>query len=261
MLTDPDFSDSETPDAKAARKAARKAAEAALRAEEPREAWGANLLFMRRLAVYLKPYKKQFIVGEIAGIGFAVFNGIIPLLLKAVFDHTPDAAGHAVKGPEKMNLLGGGLGHFFNVLAEGKHGIIVVCAAIPAVMIIRCFFDYINNYCVAWVSLRVLSDIRKQVFEHINRQSMSFFLQNRSGNLISRVSNDTRIIQAALGFLGTDLVEQPITALIVVCVLFKLDARLPSSRWCSFRCAWCPSSCTANASAKAAGRRRSRAAR
>ena len=219
MLPDPDFA-KPSPAASALADL-----DAAAAQGETRDARWANLLFLRRLAVYLKPYKARFIVGEIAGIGFAFFNGIIPLLLKAVFDHTPDALGHSAKAPEKANLIGGGLGHFFNVLAEGKHGVIIVCATIPAVMIIRCLFDYINNYCVAWVSLRVLSDIRKQVFEHINRQSLQFFLQNRSGNLISRVSNETRIIQAALGFLGTDLVEQPITAIIVICVLFKLDAR------------------------------------
>ncbi len=197
------------------------------RSETPDARW-ANLAFMRRLAVYLKPYMFRFVVGEVAGLFFAVFNGMIPLVLKVVLDHASSTGGGAHPAkilPGKENLLGGGFAHFFNVLAEGKYGVIIVCAAIPTVMILRCFFDYINNYMVAWVSLRVLSDIRKQVFEHINRQSLQFFLQNRSGNLISRVSNDTRIIQTALGFLGTDLIEQPATMLIAISVLFHLDAK------------------------------------
>ena len=39
------------------------------------------------------------------------------------------------------------------------------------------------------------------------------------------MSNDTRIIQTALGFLGTDLIEQPVTAIIVIFALIHLDAR------------------------------------
>ncbi len=180
------------------------------------------------MAVYLKPYKVRFAIGEAAGLCYAVFNGMIPLLLKVVLDHASATGGGAHPAkilPGKDNLMGGGFAHFFNVLAAGKYGVIVVCATIPAVMILRCLFDYINNYLVAWTSLRVLSDIRRQVFEHINRQSLQFFLHNRSGNLISRVSNDTRIIQTALGFLGTDLIEQPATAIIVVCALWHLDAK------------------------------------
>ncbi len=195
--------------------------------EVPEVRW-ANLRFLKRLAVYLRPYLPRFILGEIAGLCYAVFNGMIPLVLKVVLDHASATGGGAHPAkivPGKENLVGGGFSHFFNVLAEGKYGVIVVCAAIPTVMILRCLFDYINNYLVAWVSLRVLSDIRKQVFEHINRQSLQFFLQNRSGNLISRVSNDTRIIQTALGFLGTDLIEQPATAIIAISVLLHLDAK------------------------------------
>ena len=196
---------------------------------EPKEARWVNLAFLLRLAVYLKKYKTRFIIGEVAGLMYAVFNGMIPLLLKVVLDHASSTGGGAHPAkilPGKDNLLGGGFAHFFNVLAAGKYGVIVVCATIPVVMILRCLFDYINNYLVAWTSLRVLSDIRRQVFEHINKQSLQFFLQNRSGNLISRVSNDTRIIQTALGFLGTDLIEQPATAIIVgIFALLKLDAR------------------------------------
>ena len=38
----------------------------------------------------------------------------------------------------------------------------------------RCLFDYINNYQVAWISLKVLADMRRQVFAHINAQSLHF---------------------------------------------------------------------------------------
>jgi subfamily B ATP-binding cassette protein MsbA len=184
--------------------------------------WKETLVFFRRLGVYLWPYKVRFFTGEAAGLAFAFFNGILPLLLAVVLQHA--SPGH---GPVKAAKGGvsGFLLNYFNHLAEGRYGVLLVCSAIPAVMLLRCFFDYINNYQVAWVSLKVLADMRRQVFAHINSQSLHFFHQSRSGNLISRVNNDTRIVQTALGFIGTDLIEQPATAVVVVFALWSLDAR------------------------------------
>jgi subfamily B ATP-binding cassette protein MsbA len=187
--------------------------------------WKETVAFFRRLGTYLWPYKVRFIIGELAGLAFAFFNGIIPVLLAAVLQHASTTAStHVPVKPVRGGLMGI-IFRTMNHLADGKYGVLIVCSAIPAVMILRCFFDYINNYQVAWVSLKVLADMRRQVFAHINSQSLHFFHQSRSGNLISRVNNDTRIVQTALGYIGTDLIEQPATAVVVVFSLFSLDAR------------------------------------
>ena len=73
------------------------------------------------------------------------------------------------------------------------------------------------------MSLRVLADLRKKVFAHINNQSLGFFLQSQSGHLISRVANDTRIAQTALSFISTDLIKQPVCVVGGVCALLALD--------------------------------------
>ena len=188
--------------------------------------WRDNYEFFRKLGVYIWPYRRRFAIGELAGLAFAVFNGILPLLLKVVFDHASTHPDHALEKPVMGKTAWfGGLTYWLNHLAEGRYGVVLVCSAIPAVMILRCLFDYINNYQVAWISLRVLADMRRQVFAHINSQSLHFFHQNRSGNLISRVNNDTRIVQTALGYIGTDLIEQPATAVVVIFSLLHLDAR------------------------------------
>ena len=197
-------------------------------AQEDSNGFRANYEFFRKLGVYIWPYRKRFLIGELAGLGFALFNGILPLLLKVVLDHaTPNGhpAAKAMEKPEMGKAAWFGMGHVLGHLAEGRYGVILVCSAIPAVMIVRCLFDYINNYQVAWVSLKVLADMRRQVFAHISAQSLNFFHQNRSGNLISRVNNDTRIVQTALGYIGTDLIEQPATAIVVVLAMLKLDVR------------------------------------
>ena len=190
---------------------------------EDSNTWRDNLDFLRKLAAYVRPYWRRFVLGEAAGLVFALLNGLLPLLLKVVFDHaSPGQA--AAPAPGRAGAMGG-VGAWFNGLAEGRYGVVIVCAAIPAIMMLRSLFDYLNNYQSAWISLKVLADMRKEVFAHINAQSLHFFHQNRAGNLISRVNNDTRIVQTALGFLGTDLIQQPATAVVVVFSLIQLDAR------------------------------------
>ena len=189
------------------------------------DTWRDTFAFFRKLSVYLKPYKTRFIVGEAAGIAFAFFNASIPLLMKAVFDHVVPAAHtskHLATG-KTASLFGQGIGGFFNHLAESHYGILLICSVVPGIMILRGLCDYVNNYLVAWISLKVLGDMRRQIFAHISSQPLNFFFANRSGNLISRVSNDTRIAQTALGFIGTDLIKQPITVLGCIYALLMLD--------------------------------------
>ena len=187
--------------------------------------WQETYQFFRKIGAYLKPYKTRFVIGEIAGIAFAFCNTALPLLTKTVFDFATVKHGAVSTLPAKVSLVGGGMNGMFHRLATGPGGIVIVCAAIPALMLLRGIFDFINNYFVAWTSLKVLGDMRKQVFAHIASQSLQFFQANRSGHLISRVANDTRVAQTALGFIGTDLIKQPVCVIGGIFALLKLDAR------------------------------------
>ena len=188
------------------------------------------LPFFKRIWKYIKPYKTRFIFGELAGIGFAFFNMLIPLMLKVVLDHTtPAQMSKAQQASTSIKPAGGGVVSGIleqvNHLAEGRYGVLLICLSVPAIMILRGLFDYLNNYNIAWVSLRVLGDMRKQLFAHINSQSLDFFHTNRAGELISRVTNDTRVGQTALALVGSDLIKQPLTVITCVIALLNLDFR------------------------------------
>ncbi len=169
--------------------------------------------------VYLKPYRTTFIFAELSGIGFAFFNMMIPLLLKVVLDHvSPEAATQAKQTTST-------LGSHFDHLVNGRYGVLLICMCVPAIMILRGFFDFLNNYSMAWVSLKVLGDMRKQVFTHISSQSLDFFHQKHAGDLISHVTNDTRVGQAALALVGSDLIKQPLTVVACVIALVRIDPK------------------------------------
>ena len=72
-------------------------------AQEDSNTWRDNYEFFRKLGVYIWPYRKRFLVGELAGVAFAVFNGILPLLLKVVFDHASPS--HMTKARHGQDVL------------------------------------------------------------------------------------------------------------------------------------------------------------
>lgn len=168
-----------------------------------------------RLFEYLKPYRKQFVMGLAFGIIAGALNGLIPLVIAK--------AGNAIlpPGQSPMNpaqFLKSGVDS-----GPGIEKVFWISMLIPGIMVTRGLFSYLNSYCFAWVSLRVLRDIRTELFSHLISQSLIFFNRSKSGKLISRVMNDTRVAQNALTSISGDLVSQPVAVISGVCVLVYLD--------------------------------------
>src|SRR5262245_13337814 len=90
-------------------------------------------------------------------------------------------------------------------------------------MTVRSLCSYGSTYCMQWVSNKVVSDIRVQLFSKMVRHSMDFFNKMRSGFLMSRITNDTRVMQMALTSVSSDLFKQPITIVGAISVLLLMD--------------------------------------
>ncbi len=167
-----------------------------------------------RLAGYLKPYKKRFALGLFFGVLAGVLNGVFPLVIKKA----GDAILPAGQGMNPTAMLKSGMDS-----GPGIESVIWISLLIPAAMVARGIFSYLNSYCLTWVSLRVLRDIRTQLFNHLMSQSLDFFNRSKSGKLISRVLNDTRVAQNALTSIAGDIVKDPIAVVTGVVVLVSMD--------------------------------------
>ena len=157
----------------------------------------------RRLYGYVKPYKTRFIAGLALGLAYGGVNSLFPIAIarvtSTIFHGTapnPMAVGsnlHALDTGPKIN------------------SIILICLAIPAIMMVRSLCSFGSTYCMQWVSNKVVSDIRSQLFSKMLRNSMDFFNKARSGFLMSVITNNTRVMQMALSTVGSDIFKQPIT--------------------------------------------------
>lgn len=101
--------------------------------------------------------------------------------------------------------------------------VILVCASIPGIMLIRAIFGYLNTSCLSWVSLKVLDKIRGDLFSKVLNQSLEFFNKKKSGDLLQTVVNQTRVAQQGLTGIVTDIVKEPLAIVSALAVLFFID--------------------------------------
>jgi ATP-binding cassette, subfamily B, bacterial MsbA len=171
----------------------------------------------RRLYGYVKPYRWRFIVGIACGGLFGMIGSLMPLVLARVTSVV--FQGGAPASTQQLAASAAAV----NTGPKMDSSIIWLCLAIPGVMIVRSLFSYGNAYYMQWVSNRALTDIRDELFTKMLHHSMDFFNRTHSGFLMSRITNDTRGMQAALSTISSDLFKQPIAVISGVSVLLYMD--------------------------------------
>ena len=135
-----------------------------------------SLATLKGLLPFLRPYTRQFLLAGIALLVAAGATLTIPYAFKQMIDLGFGAAGS--KSAEHVDL-------YFLAL----FGVASVLAVATAA----------RFYAVSWLGERVTADIRNAVYAHVVTQSPQFFEVTRSGEVLSRLTTDTTLIQAVVG--------------------------------------------------------------
>ncbi len=85
---------------------------------------------------------------------------------------------------------------------------------------------YVETYMTGWVGERILADLRKQLFGHLQRLSLGFYERNRAGVLISRMTNDVEAIDQLVTDGITTLAQSTLMLGGTAILLLVLDPRL-----------------------------------
>ncbi len=94
---------------------------------------------------------------------------------------------------------------------------------LPVLVLIRAGSDYLSNYCVGWVSERVIRDLRLDVMEKLSSLSLDFFGRWSTGDLLTRINSDTANLLRALRTGAADVIKEPLTMLVILGVLIVKD--------------------------------------
>ena len=106
----------------------------------------------------------------------------------------------------------------------GTLDLIVVLFLLSAV--VYAVASYAQTYLVGWVGQRALQDLRIRLFIHLQRLSIGFYSRNRTGVIISRMTNDVEALDQLVEDGLATLIQSGLTLIGVVVILFFLDPHL-----------------------------------
>jgi subfamily B ATP-binding cassette protein MsbA len=158
---------------------------------------------MKRYLAFVKPYKWQIFWTILIGLAKFGIPLLTPLILKYVVD---DIIQTKLPMDEKMAKL---------YWIMGGAAIVFVVLRPP--------IEYWRQYYAQWVGSKILYDIRDKMFDHIQRLSLRFYSNNKSGEIISRVIND---VEQTKTFVITGLMNvwlDMATIIIAVAIMFTMD--------------------------------------
>ena len=126
-----------------------------------------------QLIGFFKPYKFRLLIAVFVLIIAAAAALALPIAIKLIIDQ-----GYLLQQPEKLN-------RYF-----------ILLLAIVAVMAV---FSAIRYYLVMWLGERIVADIRSKLYQHILKMEPAFFETTRTGEVLSRLTTDTTLVQSVVG--------------------------------------------------------------
>lgn len=158
----------------------------------------------QRLLQFVRPYRRRLAAGIGLNLVYGAASGALVFVIQKVWRRfllEPPADGNAA-------------------LAWG------VAALLPAIVVARGVIDVCGSYLMNWVGLRVVVDLRQRVFNHLQTLSADFYNDARTGELMSRVTNDVQALQQTLSIVIEDIIKQPFSLVFYIGVPMYMNAKL-----------------------------------
>ncbi len=188
---------SSTPDTRQARASLeRRPPFARIQIEKPRDAQQAML----RLAAYLLPYRHKLVLVLCFVLIYTVMDLIGPYLMGVAIDR----------------FISGG-----NI-----PGLIRISITMLVVYLLYNIFQAFSGWTMVRVSQEALKSLRRDLFEHLQELSLSFFDRNPAGELMSRLTNDIDAINQAVSQNVTALLASVLTLVGILIAMFVLNSWL-----------------------------------
>jgi ATP-binding cassette subfamily B protein len=157
----------------------------------------------RRIGVLVRltaPYRRRTILAIVALLAATATSLAPPYLAKLAIDD-------GIR-QENLTLLGW------------------IVAALLAAGLLNWGASMAQTYLTGWVGERILTDLRRRLFRHLQRLSLGYYERNRAGTVISRLTNDVEALDQLVTDGVTSLVQNSLTLFGSAIILFFLDWRL-----------------------------------
>ena len=193
-----------------------------------------------RLISYLKPYIRYIILVFVFNFFFVIFSTLsvwmVAPVITALFQDQPPAQTEQVQKPapalnkttSPLNINAWLKANVQKWLHRGSRleTLEWLCVFIFLSFLLKNLFAFGEFFWVSYVEQKVIKDLREQVYSHVIHQPLSFFQQHKTGELISRITNDINAVNVAVNRSFTKIIRDPILILLFLAILFSISWQL-----------------------------------
>jgi ATP-binding cassette subfamily B protein len=160
-----------------------------------------------KITVLLRPHHRALLLGVLAAIGEGIANLLEPWPVKIVLDNV--LRSRPATGWLNQTLV--------SIAGDDRYAVLKVAgAAVLAIAALGAICSYTQKRVITGVGQWVTHDLRRTLYHHIQRLSLAFHDQARTGDLISRATSDIDAIQS---FVTSGLLDTLISSLTLAGML------------------------------------------
>ena len=155
--------------------------------------------------VYVKPCIFHLVAAVICG---AIFGACSGFGMPVIFD----------KVLRQIFMDQGGAPHSVEY-------ILMIASMLPAIFGLRAIFGYLSGYLMTFTSLEILRRLKQDIFDKIQGYPIAFFEKFNTGDLLTRLTNDTAAVQTVLLSFSAEIFRQPLQVVGALAFLFASKAQ------------------------------------
>jgi ATP-binding cassette, subfamily B, bacterial MsbA len=192
----------------------------------------------KRLLDYVRPYWKRLAILSLTVTLFASLSGIsltlIPPFLRVILNRAPGVASAPVAGEglplpafvEHIRVTAKTSFDSWMYAGNSDDRLLRFITVLIVLMAVKNVFGYIQTYFTEYLEQRVLFRIRRDLYAHILELPLSYFDRERSGHLISRVTNDVAQLHGAVIGVAASVLRNVLMTLVAVVIILTVSWRL-----------------------------------
>jgi ATP-binding cassette subfamily B protein len=169
---------------------------------------------MRRLLTYLRPYKWHVAVALAAIILKSVLDVLGPYLTKVAIDK------YLAKSPNSHSWIGDRLSD------APLTGIAQIGGLYVGILIFTFAFEFIQTYLMQWTGQKVMFDLRRQIFRHLQFMHVGFFDKHPVGRLVTRVTTDVDALNEMFTAGVVSIFEDVFVLAGIIAIMMKMNWKL-----------------------------------
>ncbi|HEY1257458.1 MAG TPA: ABC transporter ATP-binding protein [Terracidiphilus sp.] len=182
---------------------------------------------MRRLGHYLLPYWFQALVSTLAISLKSLCDVTGPFLVMVAIDrYFPSASG----SPLSTNLLARGLGTrnalTRHLSADPLQGITQLSEVYVGALLCAYLFQFIQTYLMQWTGQKLMFDLRKDIFRHMQQMHIGFFDAHPVGRLVTRITSDVDAINEMFTAGVLAMIDDFLNLTIMAVLMLSINWRL-----------------------------------